>query len=74
MKFLFDDDIFSFEALRTAGFANYGALYAAQIDTFAAATALFDHPAGAVSIPPRDPARQDHRVRLQPPALGPCTG
>ena len=128
MKFLFDDDTFSFETLRTAGFANYfgadlgevlasarqiadgdqaswhqawkataarvaelgerslaaghkvtarenllrasnyyrnaaafvldnpaedpevAALYAAQIDTFAAATALFDHPAEAVAI------------------------
>jgi alpha-beta hydrolase superfamily lysophospholipase len=132
MKFLFDDDTFSFEALRTTGFANYGgadlgevlatadritdgdqaswhrawkdtadrvaelgerslaaghrvtarenllrasnyyrnaaafvldnpadnpevaALYTAQIDTFAAATALFDHPAEAVSIPYQD--------------------
>jgi hypothetical protein len=132
MKFLFDDDTFSFEALRTTGFANYGgadlgevlatanritdgdqaswhrawkatadrvaelgerslaaghrvtarenllrasnyyrnaaafvldnpaddpevaALYAAQIDTFAAATALFDHPAEAVRIPYQD--------------------
>ena len=27
------------------------ALYAGQVDTFAAATALFDHPAEAVSIP-----------------------
>ena len=129
MKFLFDDDTFSFETLRTTGFANYfgadlgevlatarrihdgdqgswhrewqataarvaglgerslsaghritarenllrasnyyrnaaafllddpannpevAALYTAQIDTFAAATALFDHPAEAVSIP-----------------------
>ncbi len=129
MKFLFDDDTFSFETLRTTGFANYfGAdlgevlataarihdgdqgswhrewqataarvaelgerslsaghritarenllrasnyyrnaaafllddpannpevaeLYAAQISTFAGATALFDHPAEAVSIP-----------------------
>jgi dienelactone hydrolase len=134
MKFLFDDDTFSFETLRTAGFANYtgadlgevlatarqiadgdqaswhqawkataarvaelgersldaghqvtarenllrasnydrnaaafaldnpaedpevAALYAAQIDTFAAATALFDHPAEAVSIPYQDTA------------------
>jgi dienelactone hydrolase len=132
MKFLFDDVTFSFEALRTAGFANYGgadlgevlatadritdgdqaswhrawkgtadrvaelgerslaaghrvtarenllrasnyyrnaaafvldnpdddpevaALYTAQIDSFAAATALFDHPAEAVSIPYQD--------------------
>ena len=30
------------------------ALYAAQIDTFAAASALFDHPAEAVSIPYRE--------------------
>jgi alpha-beta hydrolase superfamily lysophospholipase len=129
MKFLFEDDTFSFETLRTTGFANYfgadlgevlatarqitdgdqvswhrawkataarvadlgeqslaaghrvtaresllrasnyyrnsaafvldnpadnpevAALYAAQIDTFAAASALFDHPAEAVSIP-----------------------
>jgi hypothetical protein len=132
MKFLFDDDTFSFEALRTTGFAHYvgadlgevlatadritdgdqaswhrawkgtagrvaelgerslaaghrvtardsllrasnyyrnaaafvldnpaddpevAALYAAQIDTFAAATALFDHPAEAVCIPYQD--------------------
>ncbi|MDT5281771.1 MAG: hypothetical protein QOJ20_2966 [Mycobacterium sp.] len=132
MKFLFDDDTFSFETLRTTGFANYfgadlgevlatarqirdgdeaswhqawkatarrvaelgerslaaghpvtarenllrasnyyrtaaaflldnpadepevAALYAGQIDTFAAATALFDHPAEAVSIPYQD--------------------
>jgi alpha-beta hydrolase superfamily lysophospholipase len=132
MKFLFDDDTFSFETLRTTGFANYfgadlgevlatarrihdgdqgswhrewqatagrvaelgqqslagghrvtarenllrasnyyrnaaafllddpadnpevAALYAAQIDTFAAASALFDHPAEAVSIPYQD--------------------
>jgi alpha-beta hydrolase superfamily lysophospholipase len=129
MKFLFDDDTFSFETLRTTGFANYfgadlgevlatagqirdgdeagwhqawkatarrvaelgerslaaghpvtarenllrasnyyrnaaaflldnpaddpevAALYAGQIDSFAAATALLDHPAEAVSIP-----------------------
>jgi alpha-beta hydrolase superfamily lysophospholipase len=129
MKFLFEDDTFSFETLRTTGFANYfgadlgevlataaritdgdqtswhrawkataarvaelgerslaaghrvtardnllrasnyyrnaaaflldnpaedpevAALYASQVDTFAAATALFDHPAEAVSIP-----------------------
>jgi hypothetical protein len=31
--------------------AGSRALYAGQIDTFAAATALFDHPAEAVSIP-----------------------
>src|SRR6476659_8295499 len=126
MKFLFDDDTFSFETLRTAWFANYtgadlgevlatarqiadgdqaswhqawkataarvaelgerslaaghrvtarenllrasnycrnaaafgfdnpAALYAAPIDTFAAASALFDHPAGAVTIPYQD--------------------
>ena len=132
MKFLFDDDTFSFETLRTTGFANYfgadlgevlatahrihdgdhgswhrewqataarvaglgerslgaghritarenllrasnyyrnaaafllddpannpevAALYTAQIDTFAAATALLDHPAEAVSIPYQD--------------------
>jgi alpha-beta hydrolase superfamily lysophospholipase len=132
MKFLFDDDTFSFETLRTTGFANYfgadlgevlatarritdgdqgswhgawkataqrvaelgerslagghritarenllrasnyyrnaaaflldnpadnpevAALYAGQVDTFAAATALFDHPAEAVSIPYQD--------------------
>ena len=132
MKFLFEDDTFSFETLRTTGFANYfgadlgevlataaritdsdeaswhrewtataarvaelgerslavghrvtarenllrasnyyrnaaafvldnpadnpevAALYAAQIDTFAAASALFDHPAEAVSIPYQD--------------------
>jgi alpha-beta hydrolase superfamily lysophospholipase len=129
MKFLFDDETFSFETLRTAGFANYfgadlgevvataarikdgdlaswerewkataarvaelgeqslagghrisarenllrasnyyrtaadfllddpadnpevAVLYAGQVDTFAAATALFDHPAEAVAIP-----------------------
>ena len=132
MKFLFEDDTFSFETLRTTGFANYfgadlgevlatarqitdgdqaswhrawkatagrvaelgeqslagghrvtarenllrasnyyrnaaafvldnpadnpevAALYAAQVDTFAAAAALFDHPAEAVSIPYQD--------------------
>jgi alpha-beta hydrolase superfamily lysophospholipase len=132
VKFLFDDDTFSFETLRTTGFANYSgadlgevlatanritdgdqaswhrawkataervaelgeqslaaghrvtarenllrasnyyrnaaafvldnpaddpevaALYAAQVETFAAATALFDHPAEAVSIPYQD--------------------
>ena len=132
MKFLFEDDTFSFETLRTTGFANYfgadlgevlataaqitdgdqaswhrawkataarvaelgerslaaghrvtarenllrasnyyrnaaafvldnpadnpevAALYAAQIDTFAAASALLDHPAEAVSIPYQD--------------------
>ena len=132
MKVLFDDGTFSFETLRTTGFANYfgadlgevlatarrihdgdhgswhrewqataarvaglgerslsaghritarenllrasnyyrnaaafllddpannpevAALYTAQIDTFAAATALFDHPAEAVSIPYQD--------------------
>ena len=132
MKFLFEDDTFSFETLRTTGFASYSgadlgevlataaritdgdeaswhrewaataawvaelgerslaaghrvtarenllrasnyyrnaaafvldnpadnpkvaALYAAQIDTFAAASALFDHPAEAVSIPYQD--------------------
>ncbi len=132
MKFLFDDDTFSFETLRTTGFANYfgadlgevlataarikdgdlaswerewkatavrvaelgerslagghrisarenllrasnyyrtaadflldnpadnpevAALYAGQVDTFAAATALFDHPAEAVAIPYQD--------------------
>src|SRR5258705_8755969 len=132
MKFLFDDDTFSFETLRTTGFANYfgadlgevlatarritdgdqaswhqewkataarvaelgerslaaghritarenllrasnyyrnaaafllddpannpevAALYTAQIDTFAAATVLFDHPAEAVAIPYQD--------------------
>ena len=132
MKFLFDDDTFSFETLRTTGFANYfgadlgevlatanrihdgdqgswhrewrataarvaelgerslaaghrisarenllrasnyyrtaaaflldnpadnpevAALYAGQVDTFAAATALLDHPAEAVAIPYQD--------------------
>jgi alpha-beta hydrolase superfamily lysophospholipase len=132
MKFLFEDDTFAFETLRTTGFANYfgadlgevlatarqitdgdqaswhqawkataarvaelgerslaaghrvtarenllrasnyyrnaaafvldnpgenpevAALYAAQIDTFAAASALFDHPAEAVAIPYQD--------------------
>src|ERR1700682_4083439 len=132
MKFLFDDDTFSFDLLRTTGFANYfgadlgevlatarqitdgdqaswhrawkatagrvaelgeqslagghrgparenlwrasnyyrtaaafvldtpadnpevAALYAAQVDTFAAAAALFDHPAETVSIPYQD--------------------
>jgi alpha-beta hydrolase superfamily lysophospholipase len=132
MKFLFEDDTFAFETLRTTGFANYlradlgevlattsritdgdeaswhrewaatatrvaelgerslaaghrvtarenllrasnyyrtaaaflldnpaadpnvAALYAGQVDTFAAATALLDHPAEAVSIPYQD--------------------
>jgi alpha/beta hydrolase family protein len=132
MKFLFDDDTFSFETLRTTGFANYfgadlgevlatanrihdgdqgswhrewrataarvaelgerslaaghrisardnllrasnyyrnaaaflldnpadnpevAALYTGQVDTFAAATALLDHPAEAVAIPYQD--------------------
>src|SRR6476620_2694488 len=36
------------------GFDNPAALYAAQIDTFAAASALFDHPAEAVTIPYQD--------------------
>ena len=36
------------------GFDNPAALYAAPIDTFAAASALLDHPAEAVSIPYQD--------------------
>jgi len=49
MKFLFDDESFSFETMRTAGFALYGGA-----DLGEAAAALLDSPVQDVSIPYAD--------------------
>ncbi len=56
MKFLFDDESFSFEALRAAGYADYGGAELGEVlvtcrQTFADAAALLAPPARPLRIP-----------------------